>query len=108
MTLKVHVIYNHLEDYFDWTATSLKFLNGEAVETAHSTIRIAEERHGLIVRKNIGSEEHLQKALKSHIWHNSRKAGIFKPSHFHIRSPRGSPNHTKNEFPFNIDPSIFK
>ena len=49
MTLKVHVIYNHLEDYFDWTATSLKFLNGEAVETAHSTIRIAEERHGLKV-----------------------------------------------------------
>ena len=43
MTLKVHVFYNHLKDYFDWTATSLKFLNGEAVETAHSTIRIAGE-----------------------------------------------------------------
>ena len=68
MTLKVHVIYNHLEDYFDWTATSLKFLNCEAGETAHNTIRIAEERHGLIVRKNIGSGEHLQKALKNHIW----------------------------------------
>ena len=51
MTLKVYVIHNHLEDYFDWTATSLKYLNGEALETAHSTIGIAEGGHGLIVRK---------------------------------------------------------
>ena len=52
MTLKSHVIYHHLEDYFDWTGKTLKYLNAEAVETAHSTLKKEEEKHGFKVRRN--------------------------------------------------------
>jgi len=87
MTLKIHVIFHHLEDYFDWTGKSLKYLNGEAVETCHSTLRISEEVHGFKVKKNLGSPLHLKKALTSHIWHNSRKAGFIKPNKLKLRRP---------------------
>ena len=92
MTLKIHIIYHHLEDYFDWTCQSLKYLKGKAVETCHSTIRIAEEVHQFKVKKNLGSPIHIKKALKSNIWHNSRKAGFLKPNKFQLRSPSCSPS----------------
>ena len=69
MTLKIHIVYHHLEDYFDWTGKTFKYLNGEAVETYHSTLRISEEVHDFQVKTNLGSPMHLKKALQSH-WHN--------------------------------------
>ena len=92
MTLKIHIVYHHLKDYFDWTGTSLKYLNGEAVETCHSTIRITEETPALKVTRHLGSPMHVKKDLKSHIWHNSKKAGYFPPNKFRIRSPSHSPH----------------
>ena len=35
MTLKVHIILNHYQDYFDWTG----FTNGEFVESGHYSIK---------------------------------------------------------------------
>ena len=90
MTLKTHIVYHHLEDYFDWTGISLKYLNGEAVEMCHSTVRKNEETHQLKVTRHLASPMHLKKALKRHIWHNSKKAGYVPPIKFRIRSPSHS------------------
>ena len=37
MTLKVHIILHHYQDYFDWTGKTMRFTNGDllkAVTTA--------------------------------------------------------------------------
>ena len=85
MTLKTHINYHHLGDNFDWTGKTLKYVNGEAVESAHSTIRIEEESHGFKVKRNLGSPIHLEKDLKSHIWHNSKRVGFHKAASFRLR-----------------------
>ena len=95
MTLKTLVIYHHLEDYFDWTGKTLKYLNAEAIETAHSTLKKEEEKHGFKVRRNLGSPMHLKKSLQGLIWHNSKRAGFIKASKFQLRvfsSPNSSPS----------------
>ena len=35
MTLKVHIILHHYQDYFDMTQKSMRFTNGEFVESMH-------------------------------------------------------------------------
>ena len=75
MTLKIHVIFHHYEDYFDWTGVTMKFTNAEFTETAHATFKISERLHGLKVNRKIGTEKHKENSLKSIVWHNSRRAG---------------------------------
>ena len=58
------------------------------MEAAHSTIRIMEEKHGLKVKSNLGSVMHAQKALKSHVWYNSRRAGFIPSDKFLIRTSK--------------------
>ena len=99
MILKTHIIYHHLEDYFDWTETTLKYLNGEFVETAHSTLRKHEEAHGFKVSINKGSNIHIAKALKSHIWYNVKRAGFTPSSKFRLRARRFSNSSSPSSLP---------
>lgn len=85
MTLKIHVIYHHYEDYFQWTKKTMKYTNGEFTETAHSVFKTSERTHMFKVNKMLGTPGHQEKSLKSLVWHNSRRAGFTPPDHFRIR-----------------------
>ena len=39
MTLKIHVIFDHYEDYFDMTKKTMKYTNGVFVESCQQTIQ---------------------------------------------------------------------
>ena len=73
ISLKVHVIVHHFEDYFDWISKTMKYTNGEFMESLHSTLRVSEENHNFKVKRNLGSQIHLQKSLQSISWHNSKR-----------------------------------
>ena len=65
-----------------------KFLNqtnGEFTETTHSTFKISERQHNFHVNRMLGTPVHKEKAMKSIVWHNTRKAGFTPPSMFKMR-----------------------
>ena len=90
MILKTHIIYHHLKDYFYLTEKTLKYVNGEFVEGAHSSLKKHEDSHGFKVTINKGSDIHVDKALKSHIWFNSKRAGFTPSSKFRLRNHKSS------------------
>lgn len=95
MTLKIHVILHHYSDYFEWTGNTMRYTNAEFTETAHATFKMSERIHKFKVTRKIGTPIHKELALKSLVWHNSRRVGYVSPSDFVLRrksSPRiGSP-----------------
>ena len=93
MTLKIHIILHHYKDYFDMTQKSMRFTNGEFVESSHYSFKKEERTHGFKVKRAIGTPEHLEKSLKSLVWHNSKRAGFTPPSKLQLRkySPYSSP-----------------
>ena len=93
MTLKIHVILEHYSDYFQWTGKTMKFTNAEFTETAHSTFKMSERIHKFKITRKIGTPIHKELALKSLVWHNSKRAGYVSPAEFRLRtsSPRSSP-----------------
>ena len=64
-------------------------------ETAHSTFKMSERIHKFKISRKIGTPVHQEMALKSLVWHNSKRAGFVSPQDFRLRksSPRvwGSP-----------------
>lgn len=91
MTLKIHVIFHHYEDYFDMTGKTMKYTNGEFVESCHHTIRQEEESHNFKVVRKVGSQAHKQKSLQSHVWHNSLRAGKVPAEEMRIRRKSSNP-----------------
>ena len=85
MTIKIHIIYNHYEDYFDWTMTTFRYTNGEFVESMHSTIRKEEQAHNFRVTRILASDIHQRMSLKSLVWSNSRRSGLTPASKLSIR-----------------------
>ena len=75
MTLKVHVIIDHYDWYFTVMGKNFCETNGEYVEAVHYSLDGHEKNRGLKVKRNIGSDEHLKRALKSHISFNSLRIG---------------------------------
>ena len=65
MSLKIHVILSHYEDYFNITGTNFKDTNEEFTETMHSKVRKSEECHGLKVVKKLGTPVHEKKSFRS-------------------------------------------
>ena len=66
--------------------------NGEYVEAVHYSLDGHEETRKLKVKRNIGSDEHLKKVLKSHVSFNSLRIG--SPSRIMTirnNSPKSSP-----------------
>ena len=98
MSLEIHVILHHYSEYFEWTGTTMRYTNAEFTETAHATFEMSERIHKFKVTRKIGTPVHKEMALKSLVWHKSRRAGYVSPSEFVLRrisSPRvgipGSP-----------------
>ena len=69
MKLKIHVIYDHYEYFFGYSGNTMKFTNGKFTETTHSTFKISEKQHNFHVNRMLGTPVHLEKAIKSIVWH---------------------------------------
>ena len=80
MTLKVHIILHHYHDYFDWTGRTMRFTNGEFVESSNYSFKKEERTHGFKVKRAIGTPKQLEKSLKFFIWQNSKRVGLTSPS----------------------------
>ena len=79
MNLKVCIIVDHYKEYFNLTGKTLRHTNGEFVESSHYSIKNEDRTHGFKVKRAIGTPLHKEKALKSIIWHNSKRAGFILP-----------------------------
>ena len=75
MTLKVHVILDHDVWYFRNMGENYHETNGEYVEAVHYSLDGHEATRKFKVKRNLGSDEHLKRALKSHISFNSVRIG---------------------------------
>ena len=91
MTLKVHIILHHYKDYFDMTQKSMRFTNGEFVESTHYSIKNEERTHNFKVKRMMGTPIHLEKSKKSLVWHNSRRLGMTPPEKLRLRRSVHSP-----------------
>ena len=91
ITLKLHVIIDHYSDYFMWTGRTMKYTNAEFTETAHSTFKMSERIHKFKVTRKIGTPVHKELALKSLVWHNSKRAGYVSPAEFRLRTSSPGP-----------------
>ena len=58
MTLKIHIIFHHFYDYFSVRGETLRTKSAEFTESAHSKLRIHEERHGYAVKTKLGTPAH--------------------------------------------------
>ena len=91
MTLKIHVIIDHYSDYFQWTNQTMRLTNAEFTETAHSTFKMSKRIHKFKISKKIGTPVHQEMALKSLVWHNSKR----RASHgLEVWGTPGSPGQT--------------
>ena len=84
-TLKVHIILHHYKDYFDMTQKSMRFTNGEFVESTHYSIKNEERTHNFKVKRMMGTPIHIEKSKKSLVWHNSRRLGMTPPEKLRLR-----------------------
>ena len=75
-TLKMHIICDHYEDYFELTGESLHLVTDEVTESVLSRFRIFEERHGYVCHVK-GSQSHVKKQHKSIVHFNSLNIGDF-------------------------------
>ena len=75
MTLKLHVILGHYMWYFKEMGTNFHDTNGEYVEAVHYSLEGHENTRKYKVSRNIGTDEHLRKAINSHTSFNSLRVG---------------------------------
>ena len=73
-TLKMHIICDHYEDYFELTGESLLKVSDEITESVHSRYRLFEERHGYVCNMK-GTSGHSRKQQKSIVHYNSLNIG---------------------------------
>ena len=90
MTLKVHVILDHYMWYFDNMGKNFHNTNGEFVEAVHYSLDGHEDKHKFKVTRNIGTDEHLRKAIQSHTSYNSLRVG--SPNRIMTLLKKKSPN----------------
>ena len=76
----------------------MKFTNLQFTETSHSTFKISERQHNFHVNRMLETPVHREKAMKSIVWHNTKKAGFTPPSMFILRKSS----------PFVMSPNINK
>ena len=51
MTLKIHVIFHHYEEYFETTGTNFRTTNGEHHEAVHHSLKVFERKKGFHQQK---------------------------------------------------------
>ena len=61
--------------YFGEMGTNFYNTNGEYVEAVHYSLDGHEDKRKFKVSRNIGTDQHLKKALSSHISYNSLRVG---------------------------------
>ena len=66
-----HVIIDHYLWYFREMGTNFHYTNGEYVEALHYSLDGFEEMKKLKVKRKLGTDGYLKKALTSHISYNS-------------------------------------
>ena len=76
MTLKIHIIIDHYEDFFRMTGKTMKNINGEHHEAIHHLIKDFERKRGFYMRKNLGGLIHMQKSLQSISTFNCLRLGF--------------------------------
>ena len=64
-----------------------KHTNSEFTESAHSSLRMSEEIHGLKVKRNLGTPKHQEKSWQSITLFNSKRAGFSTPIRLKTASP---------------------
>ena len=67
------------------TGKTMKYTNGEFVETVHSTLRKFEEVHCKKTVRKMGTPIHVQRSLQTLSTFNSARAGFTPPSEMTIR-----------------------
>ena len=77
---------------------TMRFTNGEFVESSHYSRKKEKRTHGFKVKRAFGTPKHMEKSLKSLIWHNSKRAGFTPPSKLQLRT--NSPHSNSNPSPF--------
>ena len=85
MTLKIHIIIDHYEDFFRMTGKTMKNINGEHHEAIHHLIKDFERKRGFYMRKSLGGLIHMQKSLQSISTFNCLRLGFAKKSDLRIR-----------------------
>ena len=63
-SLKIHILCEHLQDYFILTGETLAQTNDEFCESAHSYVRRQEEKHGLRMTKQHSGSRKRMKSLR--------------------------------------------
>ena len=76
----------------------MKFTNSDFTETTHSTLKLSERQHNFHVNRMLRTPAHREKAMKSIVWHNTRKAGFTPPSMFKLRK----------SYPYGMSPNLNK
>ena len=74
--LKIHIINDHMLDYFELTGKTLLTVSDEITEAAHSALRTFDERHGYKTVEK-GTEGHARKKHKSTVQFNTKNLGDF-------------------------------
>ena len=75
-SLKIHLIKDHMYDYFELTGQTLLRVSDETTEAAHSALRMHDERHGYKILKK-GTEQHAKNQHKSTVSFNAKNLGDF-------------------------------
>ena len=76
-TPKVHLITDHIAEYFQKTGRTLRWTSGEYVETLHQALRMSEERHRLQTKaKNYGTKLHRLNITRSTNLYNFKSFGF--------------------------------
>ena len=76
-SLKIHIINDHMLDYFELTGKTLLTVSDEITEAAHSALRTFDERHKYkTVQK--GTEGHARKQHKSTVHFNAKNLGDYQ------------------------------
>ena len=88
---KVAFSGDHYKQYFEFSGKTMKFTNGEFVETAHNTLRLSDENRGTKVVRKLGTPIHQSKSLQSHVMHNSTRAGWVTPTRIRKKPSNQSP-----------------
>ena len=84
------MITSHFGQYFEKTGESFCNIKGENLESAHSSLWISEERHGLKMDRKIGTPRHGAISDRSLLFSNSKTANMTPPLRG-IRSLKSSP-----------------
>ena len=75
-SLKIHLIKDHMYDYFELTGQTLLRVSDETTEATHSALRIHDERHGFKILKK-GTEQHAKNQHRSTVSFDAKNLGDF-------------------------------